>query len=309
MKTLIRLIFISSLILINQGFTQRAKHNSSWLQPQQVPKNEIKLSIIYEGTIQIQNAEVNSYSISWEDTIGMSQGFQPYNRPNELKVVVRDKDTIVGKYTGSSTQMTHCNFSTNSKDVSIHFWLGKNKFFSVSTYSVQDNSITRIYGDSVNKVSLTPVILNVVMQPKRHEYAELKVDLTNVMDGVVDHYDKRKIVLEPNPNIVLLNYINKGALDPNPMPILGPTYKNSVALNRYLLNRETGKIKKGKNWIRFKGVRKCCDIEFAIIDPHLPYTDNSGKVFLGESLIKQGKLESKNFQFNAFKTPYERLPY
>ncbi|MCB0820346.1 MAG: hypothetical protein KDC13_06955, partial [Bacteroidetes bacterium] len=109
---------------------QSASKNLSWTQVLWVDPMEIGLSVVYEGEINVDGENISSYSISWNDTLGAAANFPSYNRPYELKAVVRDKDSIVGKYTGLSTQMSHCMILTNSKFVELFFWVDLNIFFS-----------------------------------------------------------------------------------------------------------------------------------------------------------------------------------
>lgn len=288
---------------------QSATKNISWYQPYFVPSNEVKLSIIYEGILNYKNTELKWYSIYWQDTLGVKQGFSPYNRPYELKIIVRSRDAIVGRYTGLSTQMTYCNFITNAKKVTIHFWMDKNQFYTKEISTRQDS-------DSVNSKDRGLLRIETInasefgeMFKLRSEYDAIKINLTKTNQNIIDGYDKKVVKLESNPNIVWLDYINKGALNPDPMPRIGPNYKSVMALNRYLLNRETGKIKKGKRWLLLKGVRKCCKIDFAVIDPQLEYKDKYGNKKYGKSLIKSKKIDLKSYHYSEFRSIYNCLPY
>lgn len=315
MKSYLKFLLVFSLLLIVKFVNaQSARKNTSWHQPYYVAQNEIRLSLLFEGMVKIQGAELKSYSLSWEDTMGLKQNSPSYNRPYELKLIVRDKDTIVGSYTGLSTQMTQCNFSTNSKDVFVHFWLAKNQFYDkdqghqADSSASEKNIVTPTKIVSLDIISLDKIeLLNLF--PVWGEYSPIKIDLTKVNRNLIENYDKKKVVLDLNQNIVTLDYMNKGALNPEPMPRIGPRYQNVMALNRYQMDRKTGKIKKGKYWISLKGIRKCCEIDFAIIDPHLLYKDKAGKQYSGASLIKKRRLELSNFHKYEFKSIYKSLPY
>ncbi|MBL6668417.1 MAG: hypothetical protein ISP69_07045 [Crocinitomicaceae bacterium] len=301
---LLMLLFSSELLL-----AQSATKNISWYQPHYVPPNEVKLSVIYEGTLNYKNTELKSYSISWQDTIGVKKGFSPQNRPYELKMIVRSADTIVGSYTGLSTQLRSCNFITNAKEVTIHFWLDKNQFYTKKVPRKLDSDSIKAKDKDFIAIEAINALEFSEMFKTRSEYDAIKINLNKTNQNIIDGYDHKTVILELNPNIVWLDYINKRALNPDPMPRMGPTYKNVMALNRYLLNRETGKIKKGKHWLLFNGVRKCCEIDFAIIDPQLEYKDKSGNTFSGKSLVKSKKIDLNSFHYNEFKSIYNCLPY
>lgn len=91
----------------------------AWYQPVDVPSNNISLSVIYDGEVSTLTGQQHSYYLTWEDTIGTKKGYSQQNRPYELHVVVRDRDTIVGRYTGRSYPSTTCYFVTNAKQVEV----------------------------------------------------------------------------------------------------------------------------------------------------------------------------------------------
>jgi hypothetical protein len=119
----------------------------------------------------------------------------------------------------------------------------------------------------------------------------------------------REVLLEGNSDIVTLDYVNKGALHPDPMPRVGPNYKKILPLERYCLNTETGRIKKGKSWIKSLGVRKCCEIDFRIIDPDLSYTDLARYDRQGRDLIRSKKIELRDFEISEFRILENSFPY
>ena len=164
-----------------------------------------------------------------------------------------------------------------------------------------------IYNEVITNDSFVETAINLIEKFNCKNAIISAVGILNKSE--IDQIKAKIKVIELNPNIVWLDYINKGALNPDPMPRMGPTYKNVMALNRYLLNRETGKIKKGKHWLLFNGVRKCCEIDFAIIDPQLEYKDKSGNTFSGKSLVKSKKIDLNSFHYNEFKSIYNCLPY
>ena len=78
------------------------------------------------------------YSLSWEDTLGLSEGYLPenqYRRPKELWCVVTNtnQDTL-GYYTGLSTAMSFCNFQSDDSLIQLNFSIGWSMFQSKEHY-------------------------------------------------------------------------------------------------------------------------------------------------------------------------------
>ncbi len=271
---------------------------------------KIQLSIIFEGTININDEEVNSYSLVWNDTIGESGNFSKRNRPFELKVVVRSQDTIVGKYTGLSSPMSHCTFLTNADFVTIHFWIGENMFYDWSMgkddSSLVENKIMYNYigNDYWDKISFN-----------RKEYSPIRISTRSLeSNNILNGYDNRTIILKPNPNIVCLYRINEGALNPNPMPNsnwgLATGLRQVIALDRYLVDTESGRIELGKKWIRKRGIAKTAEMHFRVIDPHLTYITKSGRQVPGKDLIRKKEVDTDSFETDLeFETLQWSLPY
>lgn len=304
------LLFLLLQLILFSSFSQSATRNRSWHYPYRVPAIEIKLSIVYEGSVETEEGTKKSFSISWEDTIGDGQGYPKYNRPLELKLVVRDKKQhIAGKYTGLSTQMTHCYFSTNAKEVSLHFWLDKNAFYVIEEQKPRTVVIDSIKNISVTNIGAKFLIMSELFETYHGEYARIKVDLRNVENNIVDGYDMKPTQLVGNPNLVALDYINKGALDPNPMPVWDPGYCQLLFLNRHHIDLKSGKIRTGKHWLRWKGVRKCCEMDFQIIDPHQDYKDLEGNSYSGKALIRKCRLKEEDFDVYQFHYLEDCLPY
>ncbi|RFC53895.1 hypothetical protein [Brumimicrobium aurantiacum] len=302
----IRLLLILQITLF--CFTLNAqivKRNTSSTVPHYIPDLEIQLSVIFEGKIKVNGEQINSYSLSWKDTIGTFNDFPDQNRPYELQVVVRDKDTIVGRYTGLSTQMRHCAILTNAEKVEVFFMIRRNLFFQNKPV-VTSNSEGNRQGVTIPKVNLGGHFSTSL---SNQEYTPIEIQLEKDSQNIVSHYDKKNIILKGNESIVDLYYQNKGALNPDPMPRFGPSYKNVMPLNRYLLHPKIGKIKKGKRWLFFKGVKKCAYVDFKVVDPHLNYLLKNGQKITGKQLIKNKKLDPDFIDFNQFQRLYNSLPY
>jgi hypothetical protein len=304
--------FISVLIVIGFGLIlkgQSAKHAMNWTNVFYVQKIEAELSIVYDGQLMVGGEMKDLYSLSWEDTLGSKGNYEKFNRPYELHVVVRDKDTIVGSYTGLSAQMTHCNFFTNSRKVEVFFFKGINKFYErpkpvqINKESPKDEGLT--------VVEVLPVNIDDLDFYNSHfaEYEPIKVNLKSRKLNYIDGFEEKKLVLSGNNNIVTLNHVNKGAMYPDEMPRVGPSYCQIMALDRYQINEETGRIRKGKSWIFWKGIRRCCDATFTIVDPHLTYVDEFGKTCTGKQLIRRRKLSKKKFNLFQFDYITGSLPY
>lgn len=298
------LTFFAYFLLLFPPNTFAQKKKESWTQTHWLAKNKIELSITYEGSLAVDGELVKAYSLMWNDTVGQSMNYPKDNRPFELKVVIRTKDGIVGRYTGLSTQMTNCSFLTNSEWVSIHFWLEQNVFFELDKFR----------RDSLIGVKNAHFDYRNHMNFNRREYAALRINTRKIdANNIVDGYDKKAILLEPNDNIVRLFWINKGALNPNPMPNanmgLSTGLRQVFALDRYLLNIESGKIKLGKKWLRKYGIVKTSEMQFRVIDPHLSYTALSGEKIFGKTLIKSKGIDIHAFDSIEFKTLQWSLPY
>ncbi len=300
MKGVFKLISFLYLIFSVGTFFAQSKKNS-WIQAHLFDANEIQLSIIFEGLIQVNGEMVNAYTLAWKDTIGQAMQYDSYNRPLEMKVVVRTQDSIVGKYTGLSTQMMHCTFLTNEEFVTIHFWLGRNFFYDGDhdSNTVFRNSYTNNWDKiSFNRKEYTPIIVNTS-----------KIDRNNIVDG----YDNKVITLQANPNVVRLYVVHKGALHPDPMPNanigLATGLRKVIALDRYLLYPTSGKIYSGKKWLKKYGIARIAEIDIRIIDPHLYYTEKSGKKIPGKVLIRAKKIDFQCFESEEFSTLQWSLPY
>lgn len=289
------------------AMSQSQPYNESWTQSLNVKAQQIKLSCTYEGEILTDSGIKKSYTLSWEDTIGLNQ-YPTFNRPYELKVVVRDADTIAGQYTGLSTQFRHCGFVTNDDKVEVFFWMDRNLFYQPPQVETT-NKRGQTKADSLEIVItvIKPLILE-RMDYFRSEYEPIKISLKMDAQNIVDGLNEKEILLVGNPKIVTLNYINKGALNPDPMPRLGPNYRNIMPENRYLLNMNNGKIKKGSAWLFWRGIRYCSHIDFRIVDPHLKYKTRDGGFVSGKELIKLRRVP-KFVDPDSFRTLANSLPY
>jgi hypothetical protein len=286
-----------------QIFAQSQPYNQSWTKVFAVLEQKIQLTCIFEGVIETESGPQNSYTLSWEDTIG-NQKFEPHNRPYELKVVIRDEKKIVGQYTGLSTQFRHCSIVTNSDEVAVFFWIDRNLFYQApQSVSVDNRKSLEGY------VIMAPRVISILdFNYFRKEYAPLNIRLKHDAQNVVDGLKQKEILLVGNPNIVTLHYINKGALNPDPMPRLSPSYSNIIPRNRYLLNTKNGEIKKGKNWLFWRGIRYCSHIDFRVVDPQKSYTARDGQTFLGKEIIQKKRLP-KTVDPEIFQSLANSLPY
>ncbi len=296
MKAQLKFCLILFLVFGSKAVYTQGNENS-WIQVHTIDSNKIELSVIYEGTLNINGEMVKSYSLVWDDTLGQSKNYPKYNRPFELNVVIRSQDSIVGKYTGLSSQMTHCTFITNADFVTIYFWLTPNFFFDWHPYS-KDSIIgfRNSYYDYWNKINFN-----------RKEYLPIRINMQKIeSNNIIDGYNKKATLLETNSNIVRLYH-------PDPMPKsnmgLSAGLKQVIALDRYLLNTASGRIKLGKKWIRKYGIAKTSEMDFRVIDPHLIYTTKSGQHISGKKLIRKNKIDTASFESYEFETLQWSLPY
>ena len=309
MKNLIAVgFYLVSCCLMQVCFAQSAPARMAWYQPVDVPSNNISLSVIYDGEVSTLTGQQHSYYLTWEDTIGTKKGYSQQNRPYELHVVVRDRDTIVGRYTGRSYPSTTCYFVTNAKQVEVFFWLDINLWYEPPwTWKGEEHRAQE--GPPLTTKEMLQEMSLVEKFWQRQEYAPIHIRMDRSPMNIVDGYDHQQVMLHPNPDIVGLDYINKGAMYPDNMPHYGPMYEQVMSLSRYQLDMATGRIKKGQQWIRWKGIRKCCGMEFRIVDPHLLYTDQNGEQYSGKALIRHRKLDPGLFSTDQFQMLEDCLPY
>ncbi len=99
----------------------------------------------------------SSYSISWEDTIGQSKGYNLLNRPFEVWCILKDTKNIVGYYKGLSTPSNFTYFTTKDSLIKVTFMIGPNFFSNIISEEERKN----IYERKVNVMEFNPINLNI----------------------------------------------------------------------------------------------------------------------------------------------------
>lgn len=267
---------------------------------------KLKLTMVYEGRIDNGTGHMlNHYSIAWEDTLGQREGYPPHNRPLELHVTAYDQDSMIGRYTGLSTSFTHCNVLTNAKKIRLHFYPAYNLSYDPRTSTDEDGQTEAEHGIVLhyhNKIS--------IFQPYHGEYAPFEINLKHSDRNIIDGYNEKEIILKSNDQLVLLDYVNKHALNPDPLPRYGPSYCKLMALNRWHVDLESGKILKGSQWIIRKGIRKCCALNLAIVHPDRWYNTAEGDQIRGSELIRKRKINIQLFnELRQFRKLGMEWPY
>jgi hypothetical protein len=238
---------------------------------------EIFINIIPE------DPEKNLYVIEWIDTIGQAEGHLQYNRPFELHCYVRDVNGLQGKYSGLSTQMTHCGFQSSEKEIQVYFMKRFNPF-----YLEDPEQLLSGFGIGhpawCDQSEFQPIVLP------------------------LERTDRLRVVLKNDPRIVTLLYRSRHALHPDPMPHLGPDcgYTMVLAKHRYYYSRKYKKIRKGKQWINRKGIEHTIDAGLILIDPAAYYRDRKQQSYTGRELIGNPKLLERQISFKEEQnTPYD----
>jgi hypothetical protein len=233
-------------------------------------------------TITSENSDKNLYEISWKsnyiDSIAASKGELPYM---ELHCFVYDSKGLVGYYKGLSTPLRHCSFTTRDTLVKAFFRLRRMKFNP---------------NDSSNFVISTLYNHSLTSTPHRgHEYESVLLSTNSTSN--------KKITLTNDENTVLIKYGDHPRLDGIGYPtIIGFAVGIVISLDRFYLNRKTGRIRTGKSWIDKKGIKKMVidHNQYLLVYPFKKYIDKEQHEFLGYELIEQGKIKLKEFRIKDF---------
>lgn len=140
-QTIILSFVLAALSCQNSNRSKNAKYESF----------KIEVKVVPEGN--------NSYSITWNDTLGQSDGYKIDERPFEVWCFITDKTDTVGYYKGRSTPSDYTYFSTTDTNVTATFLIGPNVFseqLSKSEKKIADtlvefNSISLNLKDSLRK--------------------------------------------------------------------------------------------------------------------------------------------------------------
>jgi hypothetical protein len=238
---------------------------------------EIFINIIPE------DQEKNLYVIEWIDTIGQAEGYPKYNRPFELHCYIRDAKGEQGQYTGLSTQMTHCGFQSAEEEIEIYFMRRINPFFREDPDSAL-SGFGMGHPGWCDQSEFQPIVLP------------------------LKRTDRLRVILKNDPRIITLNYRSRHALNPDPMPHLGPDcgYTMVLAKHRYYYSRKYQKIRKGSQWVNRKGIEHTIDAGLVLIDPVARYRDRKQQSYTGWDLIRNPKLLEHQINFKEERyTPYD----
>ncbi len=244
-----------------------------WTIPAFVETMEIELEVICE------DREKNFFVITWKDTLGASKGFNVINRPLELHCTVRNDTGVLDYYRGLSTSRNFLSIVSSDSTVKLYFAPG------ISMFSPEDRS---------GVLSFDQLTLHA-------EYMPIEVSL--------NQKGKQKILLEYNPDIVVLAWEESSAPRPDPVLQLGNKFRKHIALKRYYLNTEDGKIKTGKKYLKKFGSMKMASTDLRIVDPQKVYRHKTEGSVQGAQLIKQSKLELEQFNLGDFQPFEDSLPY
>ena len=125
-----------------------------------------------------EDYEKHFYSITWKDTLGLSEGYidnKWFSRPKEIWcIVTNQKDDTLGHYTGLSTAQTFAYFETTDTLVTLNFMIGLN-FFSDKFGSGQNMTEFENNARQFSLVNRLPI----VFQPIK---LNLKTDLRKKYD-------------------------------------------------------------------------------------------------------------------------------
>ena len=260
-----------------------------------VPSLEIECSIICE------DVELDYYDISWRvpiiDSIAKSNNELPNS---ELHCFVYDSSKLIGYYKGLSAPMQYCSFQTKDSIVEVFFRWVRMPY----SYYYQDSTeivISRLEFNSLNKAS---------HRGYEFESVCLPIHSTN----------NRKLTLMNDTNTVLISgnfHSDRGIsrFDPYGMPISEPISFHPyciISLDRYYLNKKTGRIATGQKWIDRKGSKRISRNadQFLLVSPSIKYVDVDNHLYLGSELINKGSVKLREFNIEDFiSTDKENIPY
>ncbi len=244
-----------------------------WTVPAFLETMEIELEVICE------DIEKNLFVISWKDTLGQSQGLNVIDRPMELHCTVRSDTALIAYYRGMSTSRSFIGFIAADSIVRLHFAPRPSLFRSKDIIQPFKNLKGIQHG----------------------EYKAIEVSL--------HQKGKQKILLEYDPNIMLMAWENPGALQVDPMQLSGPKFRKHMALDRYYLNIEDGKIKSGKKFLTKLGPKLMSINDLRIVDPHYSYQRKGLPSIKGQEFIKASKVDLELIDLKEFYPFEDAFPY
>jgi hypothetical protein len=259
-----------------------------------VSRLEIECSIIAE------DVALDYYEISWSVPLIDSIAKSNNELPNmELHCFVYDSSGLIGYYKGLSTPMQHCSFQTNDSLVEVFFRWRRMPY----SYYSEDSTEIRISRLNVNPFNKTP--------HRGYEFESVHLPVNSTIN--------RKLTLVNDTNTVLISGRNDtdgriGNYDAYGMPILGDVFNFYciISLDKYYLNRKTGRIATGQKWLDRKGPKRISQNadHFLLVSPSVKYLDDDNNQYLGSVLIDKGRVKLKRFNVEDFiSSDMENMPY
>jgi hypothetical protein len=153
-----RQFYISILIVL--GLASCGQKNNS------TDNSKTKLKLAFE--VILEDYEKHFYSITWKDTLGLSEGYidhKWFSRPKEIWcVITNQQNDTLGHYTGLSTAQTFAYFESADTLVTLNFKIGLN-FFSDKFGSGHDmakfqNNARQYSKENRLPIAFEPIILN-----------------------------------------------------------------------------------------------------------------------------------------------------
>lgn len=161
------------ILLIVLGLAScRQKSNST-------DNSKTKLKLTFE--VIPEDYEKHFYSITWQDTLGLSEGYidhKWFSRPKEIWcVIVNQQNDTLGYYTGLSTAQSFAYFESTDTLVTLNFMVGLNffsdKFGSGNDMAAFENNARQYSKENRLPISFEPIILNLKTDLQKKNDIEL----------------------------------------------------------------------------------------------------------------------------------------
>ena len=123
-----------------------------------------------------EDYERNLYYVSWNDTLGLSEGYLPdkfLQRPKELWCFITNNshDTL-GYYKGLSMPQSYLYFQTTDTIVTLNFMIGLNIFSS--KFETDTIGAKEYYKANTNPIEFEPIEINILTDLRQTFKRELK---------------------------------------------------------------------------------------------------------------------------------------
>lgn len=248
-------------------------HSTSLLAQYSYPRTGVttiqpflQLDMEVELSLTLENAATRTYALSWEV---LESSLRKLGSQEELHCFVRDNSGLIGYYQGMSSPMTFCYFQTTENTVDIFFCVRPKQFLNSSSPDRPD--IVQIQR-----------LAHIGFHCDKSEYYPITIKLNRNHTSAVS--------LKNNTRILQLSHRNEQAMYPDEMPHLGCFYDMCLCLDRYYINRQTGRILPGRRWMARKSVRQLIQrTSLEMIDIDAVYRFNDGVEMTGAEVIKKRK--------------------